>query len=111
MLRVFFGIVFLCLILFGTLMLSYWIMLKSLTPKRKYEYYIIIPSGSCTSELTKAVYEAKLKIDLLGDSGYAEVIVLDTGMTDAQRLTCLNICRKTNGIYLVGKEQLKEIFR
>lgn len=111
MLRVFFAVVFLCLVLFGTIALSYTIMLKSLSSKSRYDYYIVIPSSQCGESLSAAAYQARMKTDLLGDSAYAKVLVVNTGMSDEQRLTCLNICRKTNGIYLVDKEQLEEIIK
>ena len=99
-----FGAVFLLLVFIGTITIAYAIMFKLLVPKRKYDYYIVLPSN------TKAVYAAKTKIDLLGDSGYGKVIVVDMGMTQAQKLSCLNICRQTNGIYLIESEQIKELF-
>ncbi|MBQ5994589.1 MAG: hypothetical protein IJL63_01880 [Clostridia bacterium] len=109
MLRVFFAVVFLCLVLFGTLALSYAVMLKSLVPKKRYDYYIIIPSKQCGEKLASAAYQAKMKIDLLGDTQFGKVLVVNTGMSDEQKLTCLNICRKTNGIFLVDKDQIEEI--
>ena len=105
-----FGAVFLLLVFIGTITIAYAIMFKLLVPKRKYDYYIVLPSNTCSEELTKAVYAAKTKIDLLGDSGYGKVIVVDMGMTQAQKLSCLNICRQTNGIYLIESEQMKELF-
>ena len=111
MLRVFFGIVFLCLVLFGTIALSYAIMLKSLMPKNRYDYYVVIPSKQCGEQLAVAAYGAKMKIDLLGDEQFGRVLVVNTGMSDEQKLTCLNICRQTNGIFLVDENQLEEIIK
>lgn len=111
MLKAFFGAVFVALVLLGTLALCYGIMLKSLVPKERYEYYIVIPSDTCEKELSQAVYSAKTKINLMGDDGFGRVIVLDRGMPDDERLNCLNICRQTNGIYLLDTQQIKEIFR
>ena len=111
MLEAFFGAVFLGLVLLGVISISYMIMFKMLVPKKKYDYYIVIKSDTCEKEVTEAVYCAKMKINLIGDENYGKVLVVDTGMTEAQRLSCLNVCRKTNGIYLVTKEDLKEILK
>lgn len=111
MLKAFFGALFVGLVLLGTLSVCYAVMIKSLAPKRRYDYYIVIPSDNCEKELSAAVYAAKTKIDLMGDDGFGKVIVLDRGMPEGERLNCLNICRETNGIYLLGSEQIREIFR
>lgn len=111
MLKAFFGAVFVALVLLGTLALSYGILLKSLVPKRRYDYYIVIPSDNCEKELSAAVYSAKTKINLMGDDGFGRVIVLDKGMPEDERLNCLNICRQTNGIYLLDTEQIRKIFK
>ncbi len=103
-----FGVVFLLLVFIGTLSVVYLLLFKALAPKKRYDYYIVLPSSSCSQELTKAVYSAKTKIDLLGDTGYGKVLVVDMGMTQAQRLSCLNICRQTNGIYLIDSDEIKE---
>ena len=109
MLKAFFGAVFVALVLLGTLTLCYAIMLKALVPKKRYDYYVVIESDSCEKELSAAVYAAKTKINLLGDDGYGKILVLDKGMGDDERLGCLNICRQTNGIYLISAEQLKDL--
>jgi len=111
MLKAFFGAVFVALVLLGTLTVCFAIMLKALVPKKRYEYYTVIESDSCKKELSAAVYAAKTKINLMGDDGYGRIIVLDRGMDEDERLNCLNICRQTNGIYLITDEQLKDILR
>lgn len=111
MLEAFFGAVFLGLVLLGVVSAAYMIMFKMLMPKSKYEYYIIIKSDLCRNEITEAAYAAKMKLNLLGDGEFGKILVVDTGMTESERLNCLNICRKTNGIFLVDENELKEIIK
>lgn len=111
MLEAFFASIFVGLILLGLLALSYGIMFKLLMPKGKYDYYIIIPSEGCGEKITQAAYSARTKLNLIGDENHGKVLVLDKGMNEAQRLSCLNVCRQTNGIYLVSVEELEELFK
>lgn len=111
MLEAFFGALFLGLVFLGVISFSYLIMFKMLTPKKKFEYYIVLKSNTCEKEITEAAYCAKMKLNLIGDDQYAKVLVVDTGMSEADRLSCLNVCRKTNGIYLVNKDELEEILK
>ncbi len=111
MLKAFFGALFVALVLLGTVTLCFAILLKALVPKKRYGYYIVLESDFCKKELASAVYSAKTKINLLGDDGYGKIIVLDKGMGEDEKLACLNICRQTNGIYLITAEQLKDYLR
>ncbi|MEG0545653.1 MAG: hypothetical protein RR552_00565 [Oscillospiraceae bacterium] len=111
MLESFFGAIFVGLILFGLIALAYGIMLKLLLPKQRYEYYIIIPSKKTTKDISAAAYAARMKMNLIGDESYGRVIVLDTGMNEADRLACLNVCRESNGIYLCSFSELEEFVK
>lgn len=111
MFEVFFGAVFMGLVLLGVMSVSYMIMFRMLVPKKKYDYYIVIKSDTCEKEVTEAAYCAKMKINLIGDEGCGKVLVVDTGMSETQRLSCLNVCRKTNGIYLISKDEFEEILK
>ena len=77
MLETFFGAVFVGLVLFGLLVLCYGIMLKLMLPKRKYTYYVVIPARRCDSDVTAAAYAARMKMHLIGDELYGNVVVLD----------------------------------
>lgn len=111
MLEAFFASVFVGLVLLGLLALSYGILFKLLMPKGKYDYYIIIPSEGCGEETTQAAYAARTKLNLIGDEKHGKVLVVDTGMDEAQKLSCLNVCRQTNGIYLITADELEELFK
>lgn len=111
MLESFFGAVFVGLILLGVITIAYAIMLKLLLPKPKYEYYILIPSKHCGTEVTKAAYAARMKMNLIGDESYGKVLVVDTGMTEAEKLSCMNVCRESNGIYLMTLEELEDYLK
>jgi len=111
MLEAIFASVFVGLILLGLLAVSYGVMFKLLMPKGKYDYYIIIPSENCGEEVTQAAYAARTKLNLIGDERYGRVLVVDTGMDEAQKLSCLNVCRQTNGIYLITADELEELFK
>lgn len=111
MLESFFGAIFVGLILLGVITIAYAIMLKLLLPKPKYEYYILIPSKHCGTEVTKAAYAARMKMNLIGDENYGKVLVVDTGMNEAQKLSCLNVCRESNGIYLMTADELEEYLK
>ncbi len=109
MLETFFGAVFVGLVLFGLVALCYCIMLKVMLPKKKYGYYIVIPAKRCDSDVTAAAYAARMKMNFIGDEAYGSVIVLDCGMEEAQRLSCLNVCRETNGIYLCDRKSFEDL--
>lgn len=111
MLESFFGAVFVGLILLGVISVVYAIMLKLLLPKPKYEYYILIPSKHCGNEITSAAYAARMKMNLIGDENYGKVIVLDTGMNESEKLSCQNVCRESNGIYLFSVSDLEDYLK
>lgn len=111
MLETFFSALFLGLVLFGLLTLCYCIMLKVMMPKKKHGYYIVIPAKRCDSDVTAAAYAARMKLHLIGDENYGSVIVLDCGMDEAQRLSCLNVCRESNGIYLCDRESFEDMIK
>ena len=99
MLEGFFGAVFVGLIILGVFAVVYAVLLKLLL-KAKYEYYVLIPSKHCGKNVSAAVYAARMKMNLIGDEDYGKVIVLDTGMTEKEKLGCQNICRETAYIFL-----------
>lgn len=109
MLEAIFGAVFVALILLGTLALAYAFMFRMLMPDDNSNYYIVIPSSFCCDDIATTAYSLRTKIQLMGDSKRAKVLVVDMGMDEAQKLSCLNICRNTNGIYLVKSQDVKDI--
>lgn len=111
MLEAFFSAVFVGLILLGVLAVAYAIMFKLLMPKDKFEYYIVIPSSHCGEEITAAAYSARTKLNLMGDADYGKVFILNTGMAENERLSCLNVCRESNGIYLIEKSDIEELLK
>lgn len=107
----FFGAVFVGLILLGVIALVYAIMLKLLLPKPKYEYYILITSKHCGCDVTAAAYAARMKMNLIGDECYGKVLVVDTGMNESEKLSCMNVCRESNGIYLLTLSELEDYLK
>lgn len=71
----------------------------------------MIPAKRCDSDVTAAAYAARMKMNFLGDEGFGSVIVLDCGMEETQRLSCLNVCRETNGIYLCNIKDFADFVR
>ncbi len=110
MLETVFACIFVGLVLLGVLAVSYGIMFRLLMPKGRYDYYILIPSDLCNENITQAAYSARTKLNLIGDENYGKVVVVDTGMDESQRLSCLNVCRQTNGIYLITSNELEDLF-
>jgi len=110
MFQAFVGAIFVGLILFGLLSLCYCFMVKAMQPKKKFDYYLVIPAKRCDSDVTAAAYAARMKMGFLGDEPYGSVVILDCGMDETQRLSCLNVCRETNGIYLCDEKAFKEMF-
>lgn len=111
MLDTFFGAVFVGLVVFGLLALCYAILLKALLPRRRRGYYIIVPARRCDKDVATAAYAARMKLHFIGDEAVGSVVVLDCGMDERQRLSCLNICRETNGIYLCTPAEFEEMVK
>ena len=110
MLNAFAGSVLLFLTLLGTVAICYVIMLKLLIPKSDSVYYIVIPCNQNTINVRKKAYGTRLKLNLLGEDCYSKVVVLDCGITETEKANLLEICKESNGIYLVKKEFLKDYF-
>ncbi len=104
------GFIFLTLILLGTVAICYTIMLKLLLPKNKEDYYIVIPQNANSVNVRKLAYGTKFKLSLFGDECKAKIIVLDLGIKDEEKNNLLEICKDSNGIYLVEKDYIKEFF-
>ncbi len=110
MLDAFIGTVFMFLTLIGTVAICYFVMLKLLIPKNNDVYYIILPCNSNTKNVRKKAYGTRIKLNLLGEAHYSKVIVLDAGISEEEKANLLEICKESNGIYLVPKEYLKDYF-
>lgn len=108
MLNAFVGSVFVGLILLGTVAICCLIMLKLLLPRTDSDYYIIIPCDKDTVGVRKQAYAFRIKHNLMGDDNHSKIVVLDNGITDAEKEALLPICKESNGIYLIGKENFKD---
>ena len=49
-----------------------------------------------------------MKLNLMGEDLHGKIVVLDNGMCENERDNLLEICKESNGIYLVNKEYLKD---
>ena len=110
MLDAFVGSVFMLLILIGTVSICYFIMMKLLIPKNNENYYIVLPCNQNTKNIRKKAYGTRIKLNLLGEECYSKVVVVDSGITESEKADLLEICKESNGIYLVPKEYLKDYF-
>ena len=110
MLDAFVGSVFLFLTLLGTVAICYIIMLKLLIPKSDGIYYIILPCNQNTKNVRKKAYGTRIKLNLLGEDYCSKVVVLDSGIKESEKIELLEICKESNGIYLVPKDYLKDYF-
>lgn len=104
------GSVLMFLTLLGTIAICYIVMLKLLIPKSDGFYYIVLPCNQNTKEVRKKAYGTRIKLNLLGEDCYSKVVVLDCGITENEKEDLLQICKESNGIYLVQKEYLKDYF-
>ena len=73
-------------------------------------YYIVLPCNQNTKKVRKKAYGMRIKLNLLGEDCYSKVVVLDAGITESEKADLLEICKESNGIYLVSKEYLKDYF-
>ncbi len=110
MLDAFIGSVFVALILIGTVAICYIIMLKLLLPKTKADYYIFLPQNKNSVDVRNLEYGPRLKLNLMGDDCHGKIVVLDCGISNEEKENLLEICKESNGIYLVQKEYLKDYF-
>lgn len=110
MFSAFVGTIFVGLILLGTVAICYVIMLKLLLPKTDRDYYIILPCDKDTADVRKKAYGMRIKLNLLGDDLHSKILVLDNGITEDELKNLSEICKDSNGIYIVKKENLKDIF-
>lgn len=104
------GSVFVTLILIGTVAICYLIMLKLLLPKNKTDYYIFLPQNKNSVGVRRLAYGTRIKLNLMGDERHGKIVVLDCGISDEEKDNLLEICKESNGIYLVQKDFLKDYF-
>ncbi len=104
------GSVFVALILFGTVAICYLIMLKLLLPKTDTDYYIFLPQNKYSVGVRRLAYGTRIKLNLMGDDRHGKIVVLDCGITQEEKENLLEICKESNGIYLVEKDFLKDYF-
>ena len=86
-------------------------MLIAVMPKEKYSYYIVIESDTCPDGVVAAAYAAHIKLNLTGDAERGKVLIVDRGMTCEQKLSCLELCRESNEIHMVSRDEIKDFFR
>lgn len=104
------GSVFVGLILLGTVAICYIIMLKLLLPKSERDFYVFIPCDKHTVGVRKKAYGMRMKLNLIGDEFCSKVIVIDDGISEQERTQLLEICKETNGIYIIQKDNIREFF-
>lgn len=104
------GSVFVSLILIGTVAICYLIMLKLLLPKTNTDYYIFLPQNKNSVGVRRLAYGTRIKLNLLGDDRHGKIVVLDCGISEEEKENLLEICKESNGIYLVQKDFLKDYF-
>ncbi len=102
------GSVFVGLILLGTVAICYVIMLKLLLPKNNSDYYVFLPCDRNTVNVRKKAYGMRIKHNLLGDDIHSKIVVLDNGISDSELANLREICKESNGIYIVKKENIKD---
>lgn len=108
MFSAFIGSIFVGLILLGTVAICYVIMLKLLLPRTDREYYIFLPCDEKTVNIRKKAYGMRIKLNLFGDDTHSKIIVLDNGIKNSERENLLEICKESNGIYIVKPEYIKD---
>ena len=99
---------FLCSTLVGIVAFCYMIMLKLLIPKSKKDFFVFLPCDITTCDVRKRAYALRLKLNLMGEDMHGKIVVLDGGMCENERDNLLEICKESNGIYLVNKEYIKD---
>jgi hypothetical protein len=102
------GSFLLCITLLGIVAFCYLIMLKLLIPKSRKDFYILLPCDIKSSDVRKTAYALRMKINLMGEDLHGKVVVLDNGICEKEKDNLLEICRESNGIYLVSKGCLKD---
>jgi len=102
------GLIFMMLVLIGTVAICYYIMLKLLLPKRKHDYYVFIPCNRSSQKVREYACEMRVKLNFMGDEKNSKIVVLDSGMSDNERENVQAVCKESNGIYLVDKKYLKD---
>lgn len=110
MLSTLFALLFIFLIMIGTVAICYGIMLKLLLPKSKKDYFVILPFDRNSSNVRKTAYGMRIKLCLFGDGYKSRVVALDNGMNDDEREDLRKICTEANGIYLVEKDRIRDFF-
>ena len=104
------GTVFVGLILIGTVAICYLIMLKLLIPKNKMDYYIFLPQDKNSVGVRRLAYGTRIKLNLMGDDCHSKIIILDCGISEEEKENLLEVCKESNGIYLVQKDYMKDYF-
>ena len=102
------GSVLLCITLLGIVAFCYSIMLKLLIPKSQKDFYVFLPCDANSSGVRKTAYALRLKLCIMGEDSHGKVVVLDNGICKKEKDNLIEICRESNGIYIVNKECLKD---
>ena len=102
--KIFFGIVFVILVLFGIVSAAYTALFLLLRPKkseRTGEYILLL--GHDSKNIKSQLYFALLIKELLFGSDKNRVRVIDTGMNNVQREFCQALCGEY-GILFTDKD-------
>ena len=59
------GLIFMLLVLIGTVAICYYVMLKLLLPKRNHNFYILIPCDSNSEKVREYACEMRVKLNFL----------------------------------------------
>lgn len=102
------GTVFMCITLMGIVAICYIFMLKLLIPKNRDEYYVFLPCDSESRNVRSLAYGMRIKMNLSGDEMYSKIVVIDCGISDEEKTSLMEICKESNGIYLINKDQIKD---
>lgn len=84
------------------------ILLKMLMPKKKCDYFICVPCDENTDNVKALAYCARLKLNLCGECENNVLVIVDNGISEAERIETLRLCSQTDGITVVKKEDLKD---
>ena len=83
-------------------------MLKLLIPKSQKDFFVFFPCDIESCEVRKKAYALRMKLNLMGEDLHGKIVVIDNGMCEREKDNLLEICKESNGIYLVNKEYIKD---
>ncbi len=93
-------------IFIGVVATSYFIILQVFKVDNDAKSVIVIPSGISDDDLSSLIYSVRLRMSFLGDSKMNRIIVVDDGMTLAQKQMCRKIIESFDNMELCVPENL-----